>query len=552
MPQRAIVKANAPELGALAALAQASNPGAGAAPALTLRQALEALFRGKWFLLAVTLLGTLAGIWFGLKQPNQYESVASFRFRPGAEDIRVDPAADPEHGPQRYALRDNAEAILLSEELLRRVVANVGAETVLAPYAPKVRSSEAPGLMTDVRKQVYALQRWLHSGGDRSNEQDALLALRRRLRIEAPEHSDLLRVHLTGNDAEATQALLAVFMQAARQRHQEVYDAGTLIELIEQRYEESRKHHEAARAELRSFLEERGIRDFREDFAQSQQDVRETERALENLKRKIDGDVLILQGLRKQLDETPRQIEVKEQVPIANPRIDQLRDRIAGYEAELEQLLSQVKDTDIAVVRLQGTLKRLRTDLAAEEKKPTRYRLETRYENNTAWTDLRTRIVTLETQQRIDQRQLPEHQQQLAQVTERHQELNRLSARYHELADELTTRSEQLESARRRQQLAATKRELDERKLSSLQVFDPPSLPLERIGPQRTRIVLGGLLGGLFAAMAFLILRALTDRKIHSAEELEKQLGIKVLATVPNLDRSSVRRHHRQRVTSWH
>ncbi|PIE24482.1 MAG: hypothetical protein CSA62_04175 [Planctomycetota bacterium] len=552
VPKHAVVKANTPDFAALAALVQSSHQGPNAGSALSLRQSLEALFRGKWFVLGMTVLGTLIGVWLGLSKPNQYESVASFHLRPGAEDIRIDPASNPEQSLQRYALRDNAEAILLSEELLRRVVRKASPETVLAPYAPRLRGNARPGWLTEFRKTVYALQRWLHSGGEQPNEQEALLALQRRLQIEAPENSDLLRVHLTGNDAEGTQELLRVFMQAAQARHQEVYDAGPLIELIEQRYAESRKRHDKARKELRAFLEKHGIRNFREDFAQSQMDVRESERAIANLKRKIDGDVLILEGLRKQLAETPRQIKVREQVPIANPRTNLLRTRIANHEAELEQLLGQVKDTDLAVVRLRATLTRLRADLANEEKKPTRYRFETRFENNSAWSDLRTRIVTLETQQRIDRRQIPERKQHLEQVKARNQELNSLSARYHQLADELATQSEELESARHRQQIAATKRELDARRLSSLQIFDQPSLPLEKIGPQRSRIVIGGFLGGLFAAIAFLILGALTDRKIHSAEEIEKQLGIKVLATVPNLDRSSLRRHHRQRVTSWH
>jgi uncharacterized protein involved in exopolysaccharide biosynthesis len=522
------------------------------APVLTLRQAVEALFRGKWFILAVALIGIFAGTWSALSQPNEYESQGSFRFRAGAEGIRVDPAGNPADGIARYSLRENAEAILLSEELLRRVVERAGPSEVLAPYEPRLRANAGDGFSAKLRGSIYAFQRWLHKGsGTGASFSDALLALRQRLRVWTTANSDLLHVRLAGNDAERTQKLLNQYMEEAQLRHQEVYDASSLIAVIEQNYQEAAARHEEARQALRSFMEANGIRDFATDFAQSQQDLRTVSQQVEQLQRQVNSYKLTLEGLRKQLGETERLVEVQDRVPIENPRIAALRTRISGYEADLEELRGRVKETDKSVVSLKDTLDRTRKELEEELAKPAQFRLQTRFEENVAWGDLRTRITTIETQERIDRSNLPDLLERQKRISKRNDELSKLAGTYHELNDELTARTQELSDARARLGVARTKRELAEKKLSSLQIFDPPNLPLEKVGPRRTRIVLGGLLGGLFAAIAFLILRALTDRKIHGPEDLEKKLGIKVLATVPLLNRRNVKRHQHQRVTSW-
>ena len=70
-----------------------------------------------------------------------------------------------------------------------------------------------------------------------------------------------------------------------------------------------------------------------------------------------------------------------------------------------------------------------------------------------------------------------------------------------------------------------------------------PTFKPSRTGPRRGQMALLGLLAGLGLAFVILAVRTLTDTTIRTPEELEKMLGLRVLATVPELRGKHVRRH---------
>jgi len=540
------------ELAPLQGLPLLSGVPTASAPVLTMKQTVAALFRGKKLLLLMTLVGTLVGGWLALLKPNEYLSVATFRFRPGAEDIRVDPASNPEQGPGRYALRSNAQEILLSEELLLRVVDELGVAYLLAPYEPKLPGGKVESFGDQLRSWIYGLQRRMHkSSGKAASESDALIALRDRLRLDAPANSDLLRVVYRANSPERARKVLQTYIKRAQERHLEVYGAAAIIQLIKQDFAAVEESYSEARTKLRAFLEENGIRDFATDFTESQVEHREARRDHERLKAKVAADAVTIQSLEKQLSDTKRYIPVKESTPVVNPRIEVLQNRISENESQLENLIGRLQEKDPEIVRLRGAIKRLKTDLAREQAKPTEFRVTERVEESQAWATMRAQLTQLRTEQLIDKRKLPEAKTRLENAVARNDQLARVADQYRTLSSKVETERQGLEAARSRLQIARTKQELDQKKVSSLQVLNLPNLPLTKEGPDRARIVIGGLLGGFFLGVLILILRALTDTKIRQPEELEKRLGIKVLATVPSLSRGQLRRHSNRKVTGW-
>jgi tyrosine-protein kinase Etk/Wzc len=84
-------------------------------------------------------------------------------------------------------------------------------------------------------------------------------------------------------------------------------------------------------------------------------------------------------------------------------------------------------------------------------------------------------------------------------------------------------------------------------KLSSeiiLRVIDPARLPAQPVGPQRQRIILLGILGGLGLGIVLAFFKEQMDSSFGSVDDYQRACGIPLLATIPSIGRGlSARRH---------
>ena len=72
-------------------------------------------------------------------------------------------------------------------------------------------------------------------------------------------------------------------------------------------------------------------------------------------------------------------------------------------------------------------------------------------------------------------------------------------------------------------------------KATTFRIVDPAVLPTKPYSPQRIRIILLGIVGGVVASFAFLLLLDQLDNSVRNVESL-KSLGIPVLAVVPTIE----------------
>ncbi|CAH2031362.1 XrtA system polysaccharide chain length determinant [Trichlorobacter ammonificans] len=71
-------------------------------------------------------------------------------------------------------------------------------------------------------------------------------------------------------------------------------------------------------------------------------------------------------------------------------------------------------------------------------------------------------------------------------------------------------------------------------KTTTFRVVDPAILPTKPVSPQRVKIILFGIVGGLLASFAFLVLLDHHDKSVRTVRSL-KSLGIRILAVVPSI-----------------
>jgi polysaccharide chain length determinant protein (PEP-CTERM system associated) len=66
-------------------------------------------------------------------------------------------------------------------------------------------------------------------------------------------------------------------------------------------------------------------------------------------------------------------------------------------------------------------------------------------------------------------------------------------------------------------------------------ILDPARIPEKPISPDRNKVLLVGSIIGLVAGLGLAWFREMLDKSFHTASDLEENLGIHVLATIPNL-----------------
>ena len=519
---------------------------------LTLKQAVTAIFRSRWLLVTTTVLGLLVGGWSALGKPNEYVSQGSFVFRPGGEQIVINPIGNPTDKPGHQPLRGNAVAIVKSEDVLRRTIRRLGAAYILAPYSPRLDPNAPDGFVKQARGWIYSLQRKLHKPSKAEyKESDALLVLQDTLSVTAPKESQVLRVNVLANDPVRAQRTLEVFMEEAQARHLEVYSSERSIKEVEAAHEAARNSYEKATHALKDFLTKNNLQDFEGDLKQAQEDARAATGELTALRTQIQTNRTTLAGLKERQEGLSPTTTVTAIVQVPNARVPVLRAGITKVETELLEKQGVLQPNDEGIKVLQRRLAKLKGDLETELAKKVETRTETRDEPNQEYLATKQNIRQLELSLVVDEERLPGVQRRAGEARKLASSISRLQGAWRQLSHRTERTQTNLDNAEQMLALARKKSELDRKRISSLAMLDRPNLPLIKEGPKRTRIVLGGLLAGLFLGIALVIIRALTDTTVRRAEDLEEIGTGKVLATIPNLDKTSVKRHENMRVKSW-
>jgi len=238
--------------------------------------------------------------------------------------------------------------------------------------------------------------------------------------------------------------------------------------------------------------------------------------------------------IRKQLENTPATI-VAERSTVPNPRVTAFQTRLSAAEAELAALRSRYTDEHPEVCAKSREVSGLREQLAQAQQQPTAAGAETT-RVNPAYERLKDELLAAENQlqtARARERQLTGRlapiQSAARSVPAARSQLEYLMAQARTQETLYNSLVERLEGARLAGQLESRQHGM------MYQLVDPARLVSSADGTRRLGIILAGLAIGLFLGLALLGLQEVTDRRVHSVHDLERTVGVPVLAAIPLL-----------------
>lgn len=512
---------------------------------LPFRRVLASMFRARWFVAGTMTLGCCVGLFLAVTTPNTYLSEGSFLFTAsGSESINVDLTRSSENKAEAVAA--NAVHVLQADQLLRRVAERVTPEEILRPYQPDDRFAGG------FSRLLHSIQRdWNAVDVVGATVDSALKVMRKRLLVERSRLGDVLTVTYSAHDAELAQKVLAVYMEEAKKWHQEQYDDPKVYEEAQKRAEEAAKARNLATRNLREFLEREAHVQNPFEFELEQLRAADATAATE-----LKANQVAIQDAQTQIAELERRLAtlaptttVRRRLPTTKT-VEGIQDEISKLEiARTRVMVESAQGSDLKAIDDKIQKLRLRVQQIAEDAKSApEYDLQ---EENAEWAEATRRLGALRTQVTLDQSTTPRLQKSKGDLSGRLRKLLDLEPKYVELRDALARADEDVRSTAEARSKAELKRQLQLGNFSSLKVIDTASLPLDKEGPNRMKLIFGGLCLGLFAGLGLVLARTVPDRTVRTPDDLEGLEGTVVIGVLPRFDGKNMRRHQATRMRGW-
>ncbi|MBL8730806.1 MAG: hypothetical protein JNN13_00365 [Planctomycetes bacterium] len=510
---------------------------------------LAAVFRARYLLFGTTLFGVLVGTFLAITTPNSYVSTGKFLFTStGAEAAMLDPTRARETSQETIAT--GAAYILSTDEPLRRVVKEVGPGRILQPYSP------GTGAESGVKGLFYKVQReWNDTPESERTEEGALRRLQRTVTVERPQYTDVLIAKCTANDPGLAQQILATFMAKAREFHIEKYDDQKTYDQAQKQFEDGKTKFEQADTAYREFLARKAqVADFDQEkkrlaldcdetatrVATYEEDLHIQQRTLQQLTEQLEGPKALKQTLTRDVREG-----------LNSGLIRELEAQRAKAELELVQIQASRSATDPDAVRKQREIDLIsgRIKVAREEARDAPIVQET--VDNPQYVAAFDNRLKIQGELTILAAKLEEAKRLHGEKTKQLKALVDLEPEHETLRRELTNARTSRDNATSIWDLAQRKRALGMGKFSSLQEIEPASFALEKEGPNRGKLLIGGLLVGLFLGLGIVVLRTLPDKVVRTRDDLEDIEGLAVIGVMPRIDNTNLRRHTALRDQGW-
>jgi len=404
-----------------------------------------------------------------------------------------------------------------------------------------------------VRSFFYAIQRdWNATRSEDVSPEEALKCLQRTLSIERPRFTDVLVATCRANDPRLAQEVLSVYMAEAIKWHIEKYDDPKAYEELRKAVDDARQRLDAAQRALQDFRDlEAGVQDFESELRRLREDESDALGDRTRHEAELSQKRAMVEALREQLDQVkgtlPRYV-IEHKKPDPTREIDEYTARKIDLNLELKRLQSEGRrdtaDKERQIQAIDAEIARIKKQAAEAEPIPEQV-------ENPDWRRATVTLGELQTEVRLLAAQLAQMTKDRETASKRLERMIGLEPQYLKLRDARLAADDALKLSLDAWQVAQQKRALSQGLFSSLKEVEPASLPLEKEGPNRGRLLLGGLMVGLFLGLGLVVLRALPDTVVRTRENLERIEGLQVIGVMPRLDGRNLKRHRLLRERGW-
>jgi succinoglycan biosynthesis transport protein ExoP len=438
-----------------------------------------------WLFLLIVVVG-VGGTWAWVqRQPNIYASTATILVEQ-AEPRVVDMQKVENEKPESPEFVLTAVQMLTGKELMYRAAKSLSENKdfnleMRKPNGSRFTLDEIAGILSDrVKAKLRRLTRLIDVTAEDTDPRRAQI-------IAQTVATEFLRQSFEQNASLSRGANEFLYEEADRLRGR--------LEQSEQKLQKYRELNQTTSLEDRHNIIVDKLREINSQAAQAKEDRLRLESDLEQI-RGIDSsdteELLRIDSIAK----LPQVVEVRSHIVQAESELAVLQKRYLSEHPKYTQAVSQI-----------ANLKRSLSAVVA-----------------TAGDSVQKRYqVALETEQKLDAALRQQEKMAL--------DLNKISIPYSVLAREVASDRSMYDAVITRLRETTLTQNLDK---TAFRVVEQPRIGNEPVKPKRTKILLVGLLLSLAAGIGVVIVLDSIDATFRSVDEIEKSLGVPVIAAVPD------------------
>ena len=493
---------------------------------LSAREAFRVLFRhkGKMLLFFSSVVGLLlVALMF---YPRTYVSEARVLVRIGKENASLDPTATLGHtvGPLEASRESeiNSELeILRSRALLEDVINKIGVDEILGTAEPN-------GSWMELVKTNVATVASVFSD-DVGPLERAIAKLEKDIWVNTPRRSHIVILNARAKDPKLAQEILQAFLDSYMLRHTKVYrTVGSYDFFVEQTELINQRLDEAA-TKLRNAKNRTGLVSIAGQQLNLQAQCSAIETAmLENERQSIATEAKITE-LKKMLDVVPADVPYEEIAGYPNFAADTMRGDLYRLQIREKELAARFTDEHPSV-------KEVRRQVAETQKifdNEDGPRSQTTRRLNSVHQSLQTELMTtqaLAASQKAQGRSLSEQydsvQSKIRALNDNEANIVQLTQRVEMLQTNYRSYTNSLEQAR-------IDKALETGQISNVSVVQPALYAPKPKSPQPATLLFVGLALAVIGSLVVGFTSEFLDRSVTTPEQVEQELGIPVLLSVP-------------------
>ncbi len=511
------------------------NASAGQQSAAATRDVFRVLFRHKRKML-VFFCTTMGLVVLGLIFfPRTYTSDARLFVRLGKESIALDPTATV---TQTVAVQDTREneinsevEILRSRALMEDVVTKLGPDEILYGGSGGGASSK---LWSALTAPVDIARTWLH--GNISPTERAIAELGKTVTITAPKKSNVILLKAKGHTPQQAQTVLQAYVDAFLVKHSKANRTEGSYEFFVSQSELLAEQLKLANEELRdakneiSLVSIEGQRQNVQAQASSIEDaILENQRALAHSDAKVASMLEALKNI-------PAELDAEQMSGLPNVAADAMRN-------ELYKLQIQEKDASSRFTNLHPTVIALRRQVEDTKKildEQEGSRSQTTKKINPVHQSIQTELAAAQALAAAQRAEAASLEKQYHGIQAKIKTLNDGEFRI----TDMTRKAELLETSYRdyiaNREQARIDQALSHGQISNINVLQPATFVAKPSSPKVLLTLIAGfiLAGGGAVLLAFACDHF--DPSLKTTHDIEQDLGIPVLFSVPRNDRHTL------------
>jgi uncharacterized protein involved in exopolysaccharide biosynthesis len=481
---------------------------------ISLRDFLQVIFKRKFqiliFFAAVVGLGTLLSI---MAKP-QYEAEAKLLVNIGREnfytpEVPINEQRNAVFVPNQEEQINSEIEILKSQYLIEKMVEVLG-PTHLYPA--------------------------LRGADDNHGQQEELVSrVVRKIRdenleVEKVAQSNVIKVSFRHEDPTLAAKVVNTLVDLYLDRHMDLHQNLESSDFYQVQSELLKEKLAQAEANLQILIKKYGISAPAEERELLLRQIGEVESKLfQTLTREAETEKRILE-LRQQLAQIPRTISLYEEIDNSPLIVNSLETKVMELKMKEQEFLAKYKEESRVIRDIREQIQTVTEELAEQERK---LHSKSRSGVNPIYQSLLEELSRAE----IDLKGLKATEisqaAHLEEYKKRLNDLNRVEMDFNNLQQKIKIDRQNYQLYLTRFEESRISRAMNAEKISNVSLIDPGKPPLNPISPKILLNIALSLLVGSIGSLVMAFLWQYSDDKLEQESDVEKFLGLPVLASIP-------------------